>query len=53
MPDTEARLRLVDEALKLLTDSDRRNMMKEEISKLAMRQSDERIADEVLKLIER
>lgn len=53
VPDAEARLRLVDEALKLLTDSDRRNMMKKEISKLAMRQSDERIADEVLKLIER
>ena len=30
-----------------------KNKLKEEISKLAMRQSDERIADEVLKLIER
>jgi UDP-N-acetylglucosamine--N-acetylmuramyl-(pentapeptide) pyrophosphoryl-undecaprenol N-acetylglucosamine transferase len=50
--DSEAGERLIEEALKLVKDTERRNKLSENISLLADRNADVRIAREVLKLIE-
>lgn len=49
--DAEAKEKLVDTVLELMADSDRRRRMAENISALAIRDSDELIADEVEKII--
>lgn len=49
--DAEAREKLVDTAIALLGDKGKQKEMSENISKLAMRDSDELIADEVEKII--
>lgn len=49
--DSEAREKLVDEALRLLSDKKRREQMGENISRMALRDSDEKIVDEVMKLV--
>lgn len=51
VPDSEARERLVDTALELISDKNRLKSMQEKISEMALRDSDERIADEVIKII--
>ena len=53
IPDRQAAITLADETLKLISDLDRRRTLSEKISKLAFRNSDIRIAEEVLKLAER
>lgn len=52
VPDAEARGRLIDEALKLMGDKKQREEMSASISALAMRDSDELIADEIQKILE-
>lgn len=49
--DAEARERLVDTAISLIGDSVRLKKMETEISKMALRDSDNLIADEVIKII--
>lgn len=49
--DIEARERLLPTILELMADKDRLVKMQTNISKLAMRDSDERIADEVVELL--
>lgn len=49
--DAEARQRLVDEALRLMENPEERSGMSEEIKKMAIVDSDSRIADEVCKLL--
>ena len=44
--------RLIDEALKLMGDKKQREEMSASISALAMRDSDELIADEIQKILE-
>ena len=44
---------LVDEALKLVSDMKKRKMLSENITKMADRDADIRIAEEVIKLAER
>lgn len=51
--DAEAREILVDRALSLLKDQTRRDNMSNEILKMAMKDSDELIADEVVRLLEK
>ena len=51
IPDSECRDRLLPEVEALITDSDRLESMKKEILKMAMPDSDEKIADEVERLI--
>jgi UDP-N-acetylglucosamine--N-acetylmuramyl-(pentapeptide) pyrophosphoryl-undecaprenol N-acetylglucosamine transferase len=53
IPDRQAAGSLADETLKLITDLDKRRMLSENISKIACRNSDIRIAEEVIKLAER
>jgi UDP-N-acetylglucosamine--N-acetylmuramyl-(pentapeptide) pyrophosphoryl-undecaprenol N-acetylglucosamine transferase len=48
--DNQAVKTLVDEAIKLISDKPRRNMLSENILKMADRDADVRIAEEVLKL---
>ncbi|MGA2405522.1 MAG: undecaprenyldiphospho-muramoylpentapeptide beta-N-acetylglucosaminyltransferase [Bacteroidales bacterium] len=48
--DNQAVKTLVDEAIKLISDKPRRNMLSENILKMAYRDADVRIAEEVLKL---
>lgn len=50
--DSEAERRLVNEALKLVSDDGRRNTLSENIIKMAQQDADARIAREVIKLIE-
>ena len=51
--DEIAEKRLVDEALKLVSDNHKKKSLSENISKMAERDADTRIAREVLKLIEK
>lgn len=51
--DAEARTRLVDEIISLIRDDNRLRKMSGEISKLALPDSDEKIVDEVLKIIQK
>ena len=51
--DAEARTRLVDEIISLIRDDNRLRKMSEEITKLALPDSDEKIVDEVLKIIQK
>jgi UDP-N-acetylglucosamine--N-acetylmuramyl-(pentapeptide) pyrophosphoryl-undecaprenol N-acetylglucosamine transferase len=53
IPDRQAAGSLADETLNLITDLDKRRMLSENISKIACRNSDIRIAEEVIKLAER
>ncbi len=50
--DQDARECLVDEVLKLIKDPEQLNIMKENILTLALRESDDRIVDEILKIID-
>lgn len=52
VPDSEAGKRLVNEALKLVSDDGRKNTLSGNIIKMAERDADARIAREVIKLIE-
>jgi UDP-N-acetylglucosamine--N-acetylmuramyl-(pentapeptide) pyrophosphoryl-undecaprenol N-acetylglucosamine transferase len=51
--DKEASNNLVDEAIKLISDSKRRDLLSKNISRMADRDADIRIAEEILKLAER
>ncbi len=51
--DRQAAVSLADETLKLISDLKKRIMLSENISKLAFRNADIRIAEEVIKLAER
>lgn len=51
--DAEACTRLVDEIISLIRDDKRLSKMSEEITKLALPESDEKIVDEVLKIIQK
>ena len=51
--DRQAAGSLADETLKLISDINKRRMLSENISKLALRNADIRIAEEVIKLAER
>lgn len=51
--DAEARTHLVDEIISLISDDKRLSNMSEEITKLALPESDEKIVDEVLKIIQK
>lgn len=51
VPDSEARERLVDTAVALITDKKRLAEMADNIKKLALPDSDEKIVDEVVKII--
>ena len=53
IPDRQAAVSLADETLKLISDFNKRKMLSENISKLAIRNADTRIAEEVIKLIKR
>jgi UDP-N-acetylglucosamine--N-acetylmuramyl-(pentapeptide) pyrophosphoryl-undecaprenol N-acetylglucosamine transferase len=53
IPDHQAAGSLVDETLKLMADLNRRKVLSENISKLAEKNADIRIAEEVIKLAER
>jgi UDP-N-acetylglucosamine--N-acetylmuramyl-(pentapeptide) pyrophosphoryl-undecaprenol N-acetylglucosamine transferase len=50
IPDKEAAITLADEAIKLISDTDRRRQLSENILKLAERNADNKIAEEVIKL---
>jgi UDP-N-acetylglucosamine--N-acetylmuramyl-(pentapeptide) pyrophosphoryl-undecaprenol N-acetylglucosamine transferase len=50
IPDDKAMKALVDEAIKLISDKNKRDKLSENILKMADRDADIRIADEVLKL---
>lgn len=51
--DADAREMLIDTILKLINNPDKLKSMSENISKMAMRDSDELIADEVIKIIQK
>ena len=53
IPDDQAVKLLVNEAVRLVSDSGRRRVLSENIAKMADRDADIRIAEEVLKLAER
>ena len=53
VPDSEARERLADTILRLAADKDRLERMSRAVSALALRDSDEKIADEVEKILRR
>jgi UDP-N-acetylglucosamine--N-acetylmuramyl-(pentapeptide) pyrophosphoryl-undecaprenol N-acetylglucosamine transferase len=53
LPDHKATRSLADETLKLVSDPDRRKLLSENILKLAEKNADIRIAEEVLKLAQR
>ncbi|MDE6341458.1 MAG: undecaprenyldiphospho-muramoylpentapeptide beta-N-acetylglucosaminyltransferase [Muribaculaceae bacterium] len=53
IPDAEARTRLADEIVSLLSDPGKLAGMSSEIRKLALPDSDEKIVDEVVKILER
>jgi UDP-N-acetylglucosamine--N-acetylmuramyl-(pentapeptide) pyrophosphoryl-undecaprenol N-acetylglucosamine transferase len=50
IPDHQAKVSLADETLKLISDLDKRKLLSENISKLAEKNADIRIAEEVYKL---
>ncbi len=50
--DAEAREKLTDTVLELMGDKNKLKSMSTEISRLALRDSDEKIADEVIKILE-
>lgn len=50
--DAEARATLVDEIIKLIEDKPRMETMSEEIKKLALPDSDEKIVDEIVKILQ-
>lgn len=50
IPDDQVKTRLVDEAIKLVSDKSKRAVLSMNISKMADRDADKRIAEEVLKL---
>lgn len=52
IPDRQAASSLADEAVKLISDLNKRRMLSENISKLALRNADMRIAEEVIRLSE-
>lgn len=52
VPDSEARERLVDEALELMADSSRRNLLAANAAQMALRESDTRIVDTIYRIIE-
>ncbi len=52
VPDSEARERLVDEALELIADSSRRNLLAANAAQMALRESDTRIVDTIYRIIE-
>lgn len=52
VPDSEARERLVDEALELMADASRRNLLAENAAQMALRESDTRIVDTIYRIIE-
>lgn len=51
VPDAEAREKLIDTVISLASDKNRLKNMSANISAMALRESDERIVDEVLKII--
>ena len=51
IPDKQAALSLVDEAIKLISDKSRRGILSENIVKMANRDADKRIAEEILRII--
>jgi len=53
IPDSRAEGSLADEAMKLVADNERRRLLSQNIFKLAERDADIRIAEEVIKLTER
>lgn len=53
VPDSRAVELLVPEALKLVTDKGKRNLLSENISAMAYRNADTRIAEEIIKLMEK
>jgi len=53
IPDSQAEGSLADEAMKLIADTDKRDLFSRNILKLARRDADIRIAEEVIKLTER
>ena len=53
IPDRQAAVSLAGETLKLISDINKRRMLSANISKLAFRNADIRIAEEVIKLAER
>ncbi|MDE6023131.1 MAG: UDP-N-acetylglucosamine--N-acetylmuramyl-(pentapeptide) pyrophosphoryl-undecaprenol N-acetylglucosamine transferase, partial [Muribaculaceae bacterium] len=50
--DAESREKLIDEILSLIRDRDRLQQMSLEIKKLALPDSDERIVDEIVKILQ-
>ena len=50
IPDNEAPFKLVDEAIRLVADREKRMLLSENIRALADRDADERIANEIMKL---
>lgn len=53
IPDSEARQRLTDTILDLINDPQRLNEMSANISRMALRESDEKIVDEIVKILEK
>jgi len=51
MPDNQALIKLVQEAVNLVSDSEKRKMLSENIIRMADRDADKRIAEEVIKLM--
>lgn len=51
--DNEAREKLIDTAIALMRDENRKSALSENISKMAFADADEKIADEILKLVKR
>jgi UDP-N-acetylglucosamine--N-acetylmuramyl-(pentapeptide) pyrophosphoryl-undecaprenol N-acetylglucosamine transferase len=50
IPDNQATKTLVDEAIKLVSDKQRRDMLSENIVKMANRDADKRIAEEIFRI---
>ena len=50
IPDNQAQKRLVDEAIKLVADTKKRNRLSENIKNMADRDADKRIAEEIIRL---
>ncbi len=50
--DAEAREKLVSEILSLISDTKKLNQMKKEISELALRDSDEKIVDQIIEILQ-
>lgn len=52
IPDAESRQRLVNETIRLISDNDALRSMSDNIRKLALTGSDEKIVDEIVKILE-